>query len=30
MMVDTASFLAIGAVTKAAREVRDWQPEFAE
>jgi 5-methylthioribose kinase len=30
MMVETASFGSIGAVTKAAREVRDWQPEFAE
>jgi 5-methylthioribose kinase len=29
MMVDTASFPTIGAVTKAAREVRDWQPDFA-
>ena len=29
MMVDTASFPSIGAVTKAAREVRDWQPDFA-
>jgi 5-methylthioribose kinase len=29
MMVDTASFGSIGAVTKAAREVRDWQPDFA-
>jgi 5-methylthioribose kinase len=29
MMVDMASFSSIGAVTKAAREVRDWQPEFA-
>ena len=28
MMVDTASFPTIGAVTKAAREVRDWQPDF--
>jgi 5-methylthioribose kinase len=30
MMVDTASFPTIGAVTKAAREVRDWQPDFAK
>jgi 5-methylthioribose kinase len=30
MMVETSSFPTIGAVTKAAREVRDWQPEFAE
>jgi 5-methylthioribose kinase len=29
MMVDTASFASIGAVTAAAREVRDWQPDFA-
>ena len=29
MMVDTASFRTIGDVTKAAREVRDWQPDFA-
>jgi 5-methylthioribose kinase len=29
MMVDTASFAGIGAVTKAARQVRDWQPDFA-
>ena len=28
MMVETASFPTIGAVTKAAREVRDWQPDF--
>jgi 5-methylthioribose kinase len=28
MMVDTPSFRSIGAVTKAAREVRDWQPDF--
>lgn len=28
MMVETASFTSIGAVTKAARELRDWQPEF--
>lgn len=28
MLVDTASFPSIGAVTKAAREARDWQPEF--
>ena len=30
MMVETASFRTIGAVTKAAREVRDWQPDFAK
>jgi 5-methylthioribose kinase len=29
MMMDAASFGRIGAVTKAAREVRDWQPDFA-
>jgi 5-methylthioribose kinase len=29
MMVDAASFSSIGAVTAAAREVRDWQPDFA-
>jgi 5-methylthioribose kinase len=28
MMLDTAAFRTIGAVTKAAREVRDWRPEF--
>ena len=28
MMVDAASFRSIGAVTKAAQEVRDWQPDF--
>jgi 5-methylthioribose kinase len=28
MMVDTASFPAIGDVTKAAKELRDWQPDF--
>jgi 5-methylthioribose kinase len=28
MMVDTPSFPTIGAVTKAARELRDWQPDF--
>jgi 5-methylthioribose kinase len=28
MMVDAASFRSIAAVTKAAREVRDWQPDF--
>jgi 5-methylthioribose kinase len=30
MMVDTGSFPEIGSVTKAARELRDWQPDFAE
>ncbi len=29
MMVDTPSFGTIGAVTKAARELRDWQPDLA-
>ena len=29
MMVETASFSTIGAVTMAARMVHDWQPEFA-
>jgi 5-methylthioribose kinase len=29
MMVDAASFRSIGAVTKLAREARDWQPDFA-
>jgi 5-methylthioribose kinase len=29
MMVDTPSFGTIGAVTRAAREMRDWQPDFA-
>jgi 5-methylthioribose kinase len=29
MMVDAASFRTIGAVVRAAREVRDWQPDFA-
>ena len=29
MMVDTRSFPTIGGVTKAARELRDWQPDFA-
>jgi 5-methylthioribose kinase len=28
MMVETSSFASIGAVTKAARELRDWQPDF--
>jgi 5-methylthioribose kinase len=30
MMVDAASFHTIGAVTKAAQEARDWEPEFAK
>ena len=29
MLVDPASFPSIGAITSAAREVRDWQPDFA-
>lgn len=29
MMLDTASFPTIRAVTSAARELRDWQPDFA-
>jgi 5-methylthioribose kinase len=29
MMLDSPSFRSIGAVTKAAREMRDWQPDFA-
>ncbi len=28
MMLDTPSFPTIGAVTKAARELREWQPDF--
>jgi 5-methylthioribose kinase len=28
MMVDTSSFATIGAVTKAATELRDWRPDF--
>jgi 5-methylthioribose kinase len=28
MMVDTPSFATIGAVARAARELRDWQPDF--
>jgi len=28
--VDAASFRTIGAVTKAAQEARDWEPEFAK
>ena len=28
MMVETSSFPTIGAVTRAAREIRDWQPDF--
>jgi hypothetical protein len=30
MMVDTAAFGTIGAVTSAARQVRDWLPNFAK
>ena len=30
MMVDAASFRTIGAVTAAAQEVREWQPDFAK
>ena len=30
MLVNTASFPTIKAVTKAAREARDWQPDFAQ
>jgi 5-methylthioribose kinase len=26
--VETSSFPTIGAVTRAAREIRDWQPDF--
>jgi 5-methylthioribose kinase len=29
MMLETASLPTIGAVTKAAREVCEWQPDFA-
>ena len=29
MMLEPGSFPTIGAVTKAAREARDWQPDFA-
>jgi 5-methylthioribose kinase len=29
MMLDAPSFRSVGAVTKAAREMRDWQPDFA-
>lgn len=29
MMVDAPSFRTIGDVTRAARELRDWQPDFA-
>ena len=28
MMLGTPSFGTIGAVTKAARELHDWQPDF--
>jgi len=30
MMVATSSFPTIGAVTKAARAIREWQPDFAK
>jgi hypothetical protein len=29
MLVNTASFPSIAAVTDAARKMRDWQPDFA-
>ena len=29
MLLDPAAFPVIGAVTKAARDLRDWQPDFA-
>ncbi|MEH2534646.1 5-methylthioribose kinase [Bradyrhizobium sp. AZCC 1588] len=29
MMVEAGSFPTIGTVTKAARDVRDWWPDFA-
>jgi 5-methylthioribose kinase len=29
MMLDAPSFRSVGAVTKATREMRDWQPDFA-
>jgi 5-methylthioribose kinase len=29
MMIDAAAFRTIGAVTEAAREMRNWQPDFA-
>lgn len=29
MMLETSAFSAIGAVTMAARTIRDWQPDFA-
>ncbi|MBR1269631.1 S-methyl-5-thioribose kinase [Bradyrhizobium sp. AUGA SZCCT0222] len=28
MLLDPASFASIGAVTRAARDMRDWQPDF--
>ena len=28
MMVETSSFPTIGAVTKAARAIREWEPDF--
>ena len=30
MMLETPSFTTIGAVTAAARQARDWQPEFSQ
>ncbi|WP_024506895.1 S-methyl-5-thioribose kinase [Bradyrhizobium sp. ARR65] len=30
MLVDTESFATIGDVTRRARQLRDWQPDFAE
>jgi len=28
MLVNTQAFATIGAVTKAASDLRDWQPDF--
>src|SRR5262249_19470043 len=30
MLVNTSSYRSIGDITKAAREVRDWKPDFAK
>jgi len=30
MLLDTASFRSIGAVTATARQLRDWQPDFGD
>src|SRR6185437_14115218 len=30
MLLDTPSFRSIGAVTAAARQLRDWQPDFGD